>query len=80
MASKIGDVLEIKTIDLYMKRPIGPMITVEIQDINKLAGHIRIPSMADRATPKDTTLQKIQEKKEIIKYWVCRLFVCWRIN
>jgi hypothetical protein len=46
MASKIGEVLEIKPTDLYMKRPAGPMITMEIQDINKLARHIRIPSMA----------------------------------
>jgi hypothetical protein len=32
---------------------------VEIQDINRLVGHICIPLMAESATPKDTILQKI---------------------
>ncbi len=59
MASKIGKVLEIEPVESYMKRPVGPMITVEIQDINRLAGHIRILSMAESVTPKDTILQKI---------------------
>lgn len=59
MASKIGNVLEIKPIQSYVKRPTRPMITVEIQDINRLANHIHIPSMAKCVTPKDTTLQKI---------------------
>jgi hypothetical protein len=59
MASKIGEVLEIKPMESYVKRPEGPMITVEIQDINRLVGHIRIPSMVKNATPKDTILQKI---------------------
>lgn len=59
MASKIDDVLEIKPADLYVKRHAGPMITMEIQDITRFVGHIRIPSMAERATPKDTILQKI---------------------
>ncbi|CAK9210701.1 unnamed protein product [Sphagnum troendelagicum] len=35
------------------------MITMEIRDINKQAGHIRIPSVAESVTPKKTTLQKI---------------------
>jgi hypothetical protein len=47
MVSKIGEVLEIEPTDLYMKRPVGLMITVEIQDISRLAGLIRIPSMAE---------------------------------
>jgi hypothetical protein len=59
MASKIGEVLEIESVDLYMKIPVGPMITVEIQNISKLVGFIHIPSMAERTTPKDTTLQNI---------------------
>jgi hypothetical protein len=45
MASKIGEVLDIKPVESYVKRPTWPMITVEIQDINKLVGHICIPSM-----------------------------------
>jgi hypothetical protein len=32
------------------------MIIVETYDIGKLARYIRIPSMAERATTKDTTL------------------------
>jgi hypothetical protein len=59
MASKIGDVLEIELAESYVKRPATPMITMEIQDINKLEDHIRIPSMAKCATPKDTILQII---------------------
>jgi hypothetical protein len=59
MASKIGKVLEIELEDSYIKRPAGPMITVETHDINKLARYIRIPSMAKGATTKDTTLQRI---------------------
>jgi len=59
MASKIEEVLEIELEDSYIKRPAGPMITVETHDISKLARYIRIPSMAKGATTKDTTLQKI---------------------
>jgi hypothetical protein len=59
MASKIGKVLEIEPIKSHVKRPAGPMIMVEIQDINRFVGQIRIPSMAKSATPKDTILQKI---------------------
>jgi hypothetical protein len=59
MASKIGEVLEIELEDSYIKRPVGPMITVETHDISKLAEYICIPSMAEGATAKDTTLQKI---------------------
>jgi hypothetical protein len=35
------------------------MITVETHDINKLAGYIRILSMVEGATAKDTKLQRI---------------------
>jgi hypothetical protein len=56
MASKIGKVLEIKPEDSYIKRPAGPMITVETRDIGKLAEYIRIPSMVEGVTAKDTTL------------------------
>jgi len=59
MANMVGDVMEIKPKALYMKRHVGPMITVEIRDISKLARHIHIPSMVEGATLKDTTLQKI---------------------
>jgi hypothetical protein len=50
MASKIGEVLEIELVESYVKRPIKPMITVEIQDINRLAGHIPIPLMVESTT------------------------------
>jgi len=56
MTSKIGEVLEIELVELYVKRLTGPMIMVEIRDINRLVGHIRIPLMAENATPKDTIL------------------------
>ncbi len=54
MASKIGEVLDIKAADSYIKRPAGPMVTVEVQDITKLAGFIIIPSMAEGATTTNT--------------------------
>jgi hypothetical protein len=59
MASSIGDVLDIESPDSYIKRPTGPMVTVEVKDISKLAGIIRIPSMAEGAGPGDTTAQRI---------------------
>jgi len=55
MASSIGEVLDIESSDSYIKRPAGPMVTVEVKDISKLAGIIRIPSMAEGAGPGDTT-------------------------
>ncbi len=42
-----------------MKRLAGAMITMEIQNINRLVEFIHIPSMVKQTTPKDTTLQKI---------------------
>jgi hypothetical protein len=59
MASSIGEVLDIESPDSYIKRPAGPMVTVEIKDISKLARIIRIPSMAEGAGPEDTTAQRI---------------------
>jgi hypothetical protein len=35
------------------------MITVEVRDVSKLAGIIRIPSMVDGVSPGDTTAQRI---------------------
>jgi len=58
MANKIGEVLEIKPEDSYIKKPAGPMITMETHDIGKLTGYIHIPSMVEGATVKDTTLQE----------------------
>jgi hypothetical protein len=59
MASSIGEVVDIESPDSYIKRPAGPMVTVEVKDISKLAGIIRIPSMAEGAGPGDTTTQRI---------------------
>jgi hypothetical protein len=36
MASKLGEVLEIEAADSYIKRPAGPMITIELRDISRL--------------------------------------------
>jgi hypothetical protein len=52
MASSIGEVLDIESPDSYIKRPAGPMVTVEVKDISKLVGIIRIPSMAEAPDPK----------------------------
>jgi hypothetical protein len=54
MASKLGEVLNIEAADSYVKRPAGPMVTIETKDITKLAGYIRIPSMAEGASTTDT--------------------------
>jgi hypothetical protein len=59
MASKIGEVLEIKVVDSYIKRPAGTMITIELRDISKLPEYIRIPSMAEGGEPSDTVAQRI---------------------
>jgi hypothetical protein len=59
MASKFGEVLEIEVADSYIKRPTMPMITIELKDISKFPGYIRIPSMAKGVETNDTVAQKI---------------------
>jgi hypothetical protein len=59
MASKIGEVLEIMLVESYVKRHARLMITVEIQNISRLANHIYILSMVENVTSKDAILQKI---------------------
>ncbi|CAK9224202.1 unnamed protein product [Sphagnum troendelagicum] len=59
MANKLGEVLDIEAADSYVKRPTGPMVTIEIKDITKLAGYIRIPSMAEGASTTDTIRKRI---------------------
>ncbi len=58
MASKLGEVLEIEVADSCIKRPAGPMITIELRDISKLPGYIRIPSMAEGSEDTATITQK----------------------
>ncbi|CAK9872121.1 unnamed protein product [Sphagnum jensenii] len=59
IASKLGEVLEIEVANSYIKRPAGPMVTIEVKDIIKFAGFIKIPSMAEGAAFTDTIRQKI---------------------
>ncbi len=59
MASSIGEVLDIESPDSYIKRPAGPMVIVEVRDISKLAGIIRIPSMSEGADTGETIAQRI---------------------
>ncbi|CAK9221114.1 unnamed protein product [Sphagnum troendelagicum] len=59
MASKLGEVLDIESEDSYIKRPAGPMVTIEAKDITRLAGFLRIPSMAEGVSYTDTISQKI---------------------
>ncbi len=54
MTNKLEEVLEIEAADSYIKRLAGPMITIELKDISKLPGYIRIPSMAEGAKTNDT--------------------------
>jgi hypothetical protein len=59
IVSKLGEVLDIEAADSYVKRPTGPMVTIETKVINKLAGYIRIPSMAEGASATDIICQRI---------------------
>jgi len=59
MASSIGEVLDLESPDSYIKRLAGPMVTVEVRDISKLAGIIKIPSMSEGADTGETTAQRI---------------------
>jgi hypothetical protein len=59
MASKLREVLDIEAADSYIKRPAGPMVMLEVKYIAKLAGYIRIPSMAEGAAFTDMIRQKI---------------------
>jgi hypothetical protein len=59
MASKLREVLDIEAANSYIKRPAGLMVMIEVKDIAKLAGYIRIASMAKGAAFTDTTRQKI---------------------
>jgi hypothetical protein len=59
MASKFDEVLDIEAADSYVKRPAGPMVTIKIKDITKLAGYIKIPSMAEGTLTTDTIHQRI---------------------
>jgi hypothetical protein len=67
-------VLEIEPKDSYIKRPANPMITMETYDIGKLTGYIHIPSMAEGATAKDTTLQRILYSGLPNQCWKCHRF------
>jgi hypothetical protein len=59
MVSKLGEVLDIEAANSYIKRPAGPMVTIEVKDIAKFAGYIRIQSMAKGAAFTDMIRQKI---------------------
>jgi hypothetical protein len=59
MANNIGEVLDIELLDSYIKRPAGPMVTVEVKDISKLAWIIKIPSMTEGTNLGETTAQRI---------------------
>jgi len=59
MASKLGEVLDIEAADSYIRRSTGPMVTVEVHDITRLAGFIRIPSMSEGVGTANTIRQKI---------------------
>jgi hypothetical protein len=74
MANKIGEVLEKEPEDSYIKRPASPMIMVKTCDIGKLVGYIRIPSMAEGATTKDITLQRILYSSLSNQCWKCCQF------
>ncbi|CAN5957277.1 unnamed protein product [Sphagnum jensenii] len=74
MASKLEEVLEIKAADSYIKRPTGPMITIELKDISKLPGYIRIPLMAEGTDDTTTIAQKILYSGLLNQCRRCRRF------
>ncbi|CAM6062199.1 unnamed protein product [Sphagnum tenellum] len=59
MANKLGEVLDIEAEDSYIKRLAGPMVTLEVLDISKLAGFIRIPFMSEGAGTANSIRQRI---------------------
>ncbi len=59
MANKLGEILDIEAKDSYIKRPASPMVTMELQDISRLAGFIRIPSMLEGVGITNIIRQKI---------------------
>ncbi|CAK9219992.1 unnamed protein product [Sphagnum troendelagicum] len=74
MANKIGEVLEIETEESYIKRPAGPLIIIELKDISKLPGYIRIPSMAEGAETDDMIMQRILYSGLLNQCRKCRRF------
>lgn len=53
MASNIGKVLKIEPMDSYIKRSIGPMVTIEISDISRFLKYVKIP-LVDSDNPVKT--------------------------
>jgi hypothetical protein len=45
MASNIGEVLEIEVMDSYIKRMMGPMVTIEVLNIARVPRYVKIPSI-----------------------------------
>jgi hypothetical protein len=74
MASKIGEVLEIEPVESYIKRPVRPLITIELKDISKLPGYIRIPLMAAGAETDDMIAQRIMYSSLPNQCRKCRRF------
>jgi len=74
MASKFDEVLDIEAADSYVKRPAGPMVTIKIKDITKLAGYIKIPSMAEGTLTTDTIHQRILYSELSNQCRKCRKF------
>ncbi|CAM6027953.1 unnamed protein product [Sphagnum balticum] len=74
MASKLGEVLDIEAEDSYIKRPAGPMVTLEVLDISKLAGFIRIPSMSEGAGTANSIRQRILYSGLLNQCRKCRKF------
>jgi hypothetical protein len=72
---KIKEVLKVEPMNLVIKRPIGPMIMVELQDINKLAKSIIIPSLDEHVIGGAMALQKITNSKFPNQCKKCRKFV-----
>jgi hypothetical protein len=75
MASKLGKVLDIEATDSYIKRPAGPMVTIEVRDITKLVGYIRIPSKAKGASATNTICQRILYSNLLNQCRKCRKFM-----
>jgi hypothetical protein len=74
MANKLKEVLDIEATDSYIKRSAGPMVMVEVQDISRLAGFIRIPSMSEGASIANIIRQKILYFRLPNKCRKCRKF------
>ena len=59
IASTIGEVVMVEAADSYLKRPAGPIVTIQVSQILRLPSIVLLPCLAADAEPEETYEQKI---------------------